>query len=210
MHLFSRAVQLVGPPSEVGAYVTEIRDHVSKQLDQDIAVWSAGFTQPVGTMVFTARVDGIAGVMEMTAKMAGDADYEAILAKGAGFRAGPAMDGLSEPILGDMDAGPPPVGTIVSVTSAQIANGKYAEAFAWGVEVAQHVHQVSGVEVAFLRDVFGPFGSVRWISGYPDGAAADAAAAAVNGDEGYMKLLGDSADLFLPGSGQQGMGVRIA
>lgn len=210
MHLFSRAVHLVGPPSEVGTYVTEIRDHVSKQLDQDVAVWSAGFTQPVGTMVFTARVDGIAGLMAMQEKFVGDTDYEAILAKGAGFRAGPAMDGLSEPILGDMDAGPPPVGTIVAVTSAQIAEGKYADAIAWGVEVAQHVEKVSGTPVAFLRDVFGPFGSVRWISGYPDGAAADAANAAVNGDEGYMKMLGDIAGLFVPGSGQQGMGVRIA
>jgi hypothetical protein len=210
MHLFSRTVQLVGPPSEVGAFVSEIRAHVSKRLDQDVGVWSVGFSQPVGTMVFTARVDGIAGVMAMQETFANDAEYEAILAKGAGFRAGPAIDGLSEPILGDMDGDPPPVGTVVAVTSAQIANGKYADAFAWGVEVAQHVQQVSGVEVAFLRDVFGPFGSVRWISGYPDGAAADAANAAVNGDEGYMKLLGDSADLFIQGSGHQGMGVRIA
>jgi hypothetical protein len=210
MHLFSRAVQFVGPMPEVMAYATDIRQYVSDKAGQDIGLWQVGFGAPLGSMVFTARVNGVAGAMELSSTFADDAEYHAKLAKGAQFRGGPTMDSLGEPIHGDMDGDPPPVGSIASVTSAQIATGKYADAFGWGVEVAQHIEKVSGVPMAFLQSVFGQFGAVTWIAVYPDAAAADAANAAVNGDEGYMKMIGDIGGMFVEGSGSQSMVVRVA
>jgi hypothetical protein len=96
------------------------------------------------------------------------------------------------------------------VNTAQIATGKYADAFAWGVEVAQHVESVTGTPVGFMQELFGPFGGVTWISAHADAAAADAAAAAMSGDEGYMKLLGDIGGLFVETSGHSSMATRIA
>ena len=119
------------------------------------------------------------------------------------------MDSLGEPIHGEL-GDPPPVGSVVLVNTAEIAPGKYADAFAWGVGVAQHVESVTGTPVGFMRDLFGPFGQVTWISGHADAAAADAANAAMNGDEGYTKMLGDIGGMFVENSGHASMATRIA
>jgi hypothetical protein len=62
----------------------------------------------------------------------------------------------------------------------------------------------------FLVGQFGAFGNVTWIGGAPDAATVDQANATMNGDAEYMKRLSDSKDLFIPGSGMQGLVTRIA
>ena len=209
MHLFSRAVNMVGPPGEVMAYATDMRNYVSDKLGQDIGLWSAAFGAPVGSMVYTARVDGTAGAMHMMTTLADDPGYHAKLAEGAAFRGAPSMDSLNGLIHGDL-GDPPPVGSVAAVTTAQIATGSYAEAFAWGVKVAQRIEHVTSAPCMFMRGMFGPFGNVTWIIGYPDAATADAANQAVNGDAEYMQMLGEIGGMFVESSGHQSMVVRVA
>lgn len=210
MKLFSRRVHLVGPPADTMAYATDMCAFVNERVGREIALWSAVFGVPIGTMMYTMRVEGVADLAAVTENLLTDQEYHAKLSAGAGFMGAPAEDSIGTPIRGELGGEAPPVGTYAAVTTAQIANGKYAEAFTWAVEVAAHVESTTGMPTMVVSSQYGPFGTVNWIAGGADAAAVDAANAAIMGDEGYMKMLGAAAELFVPGSGQQALIRRLA
>jgi hypothetical protein len=209
MQLFSRQVQLSGPFAEISAYAADMTAHVSAVGGREIALWSTVFGAPLGTMTYAVRVEGIADLQTLSAQILGDAEYHAKLAKGADYVVGNAEDRLFQPLnaeLGD----PPPVGSMALVTSAVMAAGAYDKAIAWSLDMAEHASSVTGVPTLFLMEEFGSFGSVGWIAVAADGAAVDAAGAALNGDADYLKKLGAAGDLFLPGSGHRILSTRVA
>ena len=95
MHLFSRSLHMAGPPAEVTAHALAVRAHVSNRLGNEVSLWGVLFGAPMGTMSYTARVDGIAGVQAMGAALAGDADLAALVAKGAAWSTGSPVDSLA-------------------------------------------------------------------------------------------------------------------
>jgi hypothetical protein len=209
MQLFSRRVLLAGPPAEIMAYAAGMRAFVSEKTGREVALWSAGFGAPLGTMLYTARVEGLADLAAMTAGLLSDPEYQARLEEGRGFTAAPAEDSLAQPIHGEL-GDPPPVGAVATVTSAVIKGGAFQEAIAWGVDMAQHGESVTGVPTLFTMNSYGPFGTVNWVGVAADPAAADAASAALNGDADYVAKLGALGDLFVDGSGHQVQATRVA
>ena len=210
MQLFSRRVHMVGaPPAEMIAYATDMRAYVTGKVGRDVALWATTFGAPVGTMSYTVRVEGVADLQATMSTLMGDEEYQAKIAKGLQMSGGPAVDSLMQPIHGELGAAPP-VGSMAGVTTAVIANGAYAEALAWGVDIAMHVESVTGMSTLFLAGQYGPFGGVGWISPAADAAAVDAANAALNADAAYMEKLRAVGDLFMEGSGQQALLTRIA
>lgn len=209
MQLFTRRVSMTGPPDEIIGYATDMASFVSDRLGRELALWLPTMGAPVGTLFYTARVEGIADLAGLTSTLMGDSEYMDKLRGGMHLVAAPAMDSLATPLYGEL-GDPPPVGSYAGITSAVIANGQYGAALAWGVEMAQHVESVTGNRGMFLSNRYGEFGGVTWISGAADAAAADAARAAVDADDSYLDRLNDVGTLFLPGSGQQGLVNRIA
>jgi hypothetical protein len=209
MQLFSRIVMLTGPFPEVNAWASDMRQYVSEKWDREIGLWSVMFGAPLGTLVYSARVAGLADVQSIGAILSGDPDYHAKLASGREFSGGPPVDQISTPIYGEL-GDPPPVGSVAVVTTATIANGAYAEAITWGVQMAQYVEGVTGFGSTFLVDDFGPFGQVRWMGVAPDAASADAAGQKLNADPGYLEKLSATGDMFVQGSGNRGLASRVA
>lgn len=210
MKLFSRRIQLVGPPAETMAYATDMCAYVNDKVGREVALWSAVFGAPLGSMMFAMRVEGVADLAAVSEGLLADPEYHARIAAGAAFSGAPAEDAIGTPIRGELGDQHPPVGTYASVTTAQIANGKYADAFGWAVEVAAHVESTTGTPTMVLSSQYGPFGTVNWIAAGGDAAAVDAANAALMGDADYMTMLGAAGDLFVPGSGQQALIRRVA
>ena len=209
MQLFTRQVMTVGPADVAAAWATEMAALVSAKTGTEVALWAAGFGAPIGAMAFTIRVEGIADLMAKTAPVAGDADYQTKLAAGADIVAGPPQDSLATPLHGDL-GDPPPVGAVATVTTALIANGQYAEAVGWGIDVAQHVTSLTGLPVTVMMQEYGAFGQLTWIGVGADAAAIDASSAATNGDAGYIEKLSAAGNLFVPGSGHRSLLTRIA
>ncbi len=209
MQLFSRQLQLSGPLAEIAAYAADMRAHVSAVAGREIALWSTMFGAPLGTMTYAVRVEGVADFQAMSARIQADADYHDKVAKGADYVVGNAEDRLLQPLNAEM-GDPPPVGSMALVTSAVMAAGAYDKAIAWGIDMAQHAMSVTGVPTLFLAEQYGSFGSVGWIAVTADGAAVDAASAALNGDADYFKKLGAAGDLFVPGSGHRILSTRVA
>jgi hypothetical protein len=209
MQLFSRLGTLTGSPRASIKWATDVTAYVNGKVARPVGLWAVGFGQPVGTVAWTAQVDGLADLQATFAGLADDDGYEELLARGREHLAGPAIDVLREVVRGE-PGDPPAVGSISSVTTATVAPGKYEEAMAWGAEMASHVESITSHRTFFLADVYGTFGQVTWITSAPDAAAADAARTAIQSDLDYLKRLGDVGDLFIPGSGRQSMATRIA
>jgi hypothetical protein len=209
MQLFTRQVMTAGPEADALAWATDMAAAASAKMGTEVALWRAGFGAPIGAMAFTTRVEGIADLMAKAAPLADDADYQAKLAKGAEIVVGPPQDSLATPLHGDL-GDPPPVGAMAVVTNAVIANGRYAEAVGWGIDVAQHVTSLTGMPVGLMMQEYGAFGQLTWIGVGADAAAIDASAAATNGDAEYVQKLSAAGDLFVPGSGQRSLVTRVA
>jgi len=209
MQLFTRQLMTTGPDAAAAAWATEMAATASEKMGAEVALWAAGFGAPRGAMAFTMRVDGLADLQAKAAPLAGDAEYQAKLAEGADIVVGPPQDSLATPLHGDL-GDPPPVGAMAVVTNAVIANGQYAEAVGWGIEVAQHVTSLTGMPVGLMMQEYGTFGQLTWIGIAADAAAVDASVAATNGDAEYIKMLSAAGDLFVPGSGQRSLATRVA
>lgn len=210
MYLYSRLMTLQGPIPETMGWVNEATNYVNANSDLSVTAWSASFGHPLGTVGWSAMVEGRAQLTASTAGLLADPSYHTLVARAADWTVAPPQDFLRNMVHGAPGPdGPPPVGSVALMTTAVIAGGKYAEGMAWGVEIAQHTEKVSGMPVAFLADSYGTFGQVTWISIGADAAALDAAEAAINGDPEYMQKLGAVGELFVPGSGHRSSLVRI-
>lgn len=209
MNLFSRSVLMTGPAAAVAEFALGVRAHVTTAIGTEVSLWTMQFGGPVGTMVYSARVDGHAGLQAATAPLADDAVYASMLEAGAPFLAAPPVDMLREPLGGATPGDAPAVGSVVVVTTAVIGNGRYADAITWGIETAAHVTSVSGMPIGFYMDLYGPFGQVTWIGAAPDTASLDAANAKINADADYIARLSAAGDLFVPAASHRSMAVRI-
>lgn len=211
MFLYSRLLTMQGPAPEMLGWVAEVTAHVNANSDLNVSCWSAQFGHPLGTIGWSAVVEGRAQLRASTAGLLADPSYHALVGRAADWVVAPPQDFLRGFVYGGpAEGGRPPLGAVAVMTTAVAAGGKYAEAFAWGVDIAQHVERVSAMPIAFLADSYGTFGQMTWISIAPDDAAADAADAAINSDPDYLQRLGGVGDLFVPGSGHRSELVRIA
>lgn len=210
MQLFTRSVMLSGAVADVTAFATDMRSYASGLAGREMSLWSVLFGGPQGSMVFSAHVEGLADLQSVGATLLQDSGYHDRLAAGRGLSAGPAEDRLYTPVYGALGDDHPPVGAMAVITTAVIANGKYAEAIGWGIEIAQYVEGVSGMPMLFLMDDYGDFGRVTWVGVANDAQAADAGSAKINADTGYVERLGAAGALFVPGSGSRGLLARVA
>jgi hypothetical protein len=210
MYLFSRLATLRGSERRALAWAVEMTNYVNAHSDHTLSLWRAEFGYPVGTVAWSTWADSLAALNQGFSRLPDDDGYHDLVDAGSELIAEPPHDQLRRAVAGEPGSTPPPMGAATSVTTAVVANGKYAEATVWGVEMAELVQQISGLSTMFLMDAYGTFGQVTWLSGAPDLAAADAANDAVQADAEYTKRLADVGDLFIPGSGQQRLVTRIA
>jgi hypothetical protein len=209
MQIFSRTLGTLGPQDEIMAWATDMTAYVSDKSGNEVALWVPTFGWPVGTLGWSMRVDGLAGVQTAFAPLLEDPAYFAKAATAREWVNTPAEDRLVTSLTGEL-GDPPPVGSNVTITTAVMAGGHYGEAIGWGLEMAARVHEVSGLPTIFGTEEFGTFGTVQWIAGAADAAGADAAREAINADETYLNMLSSVGDLFLPGSGHRSLLTRVA
>lgn len=209
MQLFARNVLLSGPLPEVMSYATDARSYVSDKLDTEVALWSAMFGAPAGSMTFAARVDGLAGAAANTATLMADDEYHSLVARGREYLVGAPEDSLSQPLHGELGESPPPVGSVATITTA-VAATSFSNAVGWGVEMAQLVESITGMPVLFMANQAGRLGEFGWIGIAADVAAADAAGEKLTGNADYINKVDGAVDLFVSGASTRVIATRVA
>lgn len=207
MYLFNRTRQakadriLEAMPSAVS-----IAEKVTQITGIDIYVWSYRFGAPMGTIMWSCRLDSRAQLFEANEKMMADATYIDMAMSMAELYEGPTVDGLFRVISGTPSPEPR---DFIEITQATMANGKYAEAMQFGVDMQQYVADELGTPTMFGAMQHGGFADVGWIQGFETIDEVDAAAEWNMTNEGYHERVNSAADLFVPGSGQQALVARL-
>jgi hypothetical protein len=209
MQLFSRQAVLAGPAAEVSQWAADIREYASELVDTEIALWSAAFGAPVGSMAWAMRVEGLAQIAANTATFMADDGYHERLAAGREFLVAPAQDQLMQPIHGALGSDSPPVGSMATITEATMA-ASYEDVITWSVELSELVEGIVDTQVLFGTSQFGTFGGVTWIVVAEDAAAADAMTGKLAASGDYLSKLSSSPGLFVPGSGHRSLMTRVA
>ena len=211
MYLFSRTATLTGDARKSLGWAAEMNAYVDAHSKHDVSLWRCDFGQPVGTVVWSTWTESLVTLNDGFAELVADDGYFDMVEKGSDFEISPADDMLREVVHGGPTAGVTlPAGAVAVVTTAVMAAGKYNDAVAWSVEMAQLVEEITKQPTSFLVDAYGTFGAVTWLSAAADAAGADAANSALNGNDKYLSALGDVAGLFEPGSGLRAMYTHLA
>jgi hypothetical protein len=210
MHIFSRVGTLTGGVRRPLEWASEVTEKVNSLTDIDVALWTATFGFPVGTVAWSSMVESRQQLVDQTAPLVADDGYLSLVEKGQEFVTIPMQDHLRTVLHTTAEPeGPPPVGSSAEIITAAAAAGKIGEAMAWGVSIADKFAAVTGAESMFLADAYGTIGQMTWISGFDDAAAVDAASEATLADAEYMAAIDGAGDLFQPGSGQRGFVTRM-
>lgn len=210
MFQFARLLNLRGDVRETMAWSTEITGYVNEHTDLDVSLWGGVFGYPVGTVVWSTIVEGRAQLSAETDKLLGDDSYLDLVMKAQDWVTAPAEDVFRSVVYGGPGDGPPAVGAVASVTQALAATGKMPDAVAWATDMAEYGTNLVGTQISLLVNAYGDFGGMAFISLAPDMAAADAMAATVRSDAGYIERITASEGLFVDGSAHQGLLRRIA
>lgn len=210
MFQFARVLNLRGDVRETLAWASEVTAYVNANSGLDVSLWGAVFGYPVGTVAWSTIVEGRAQLADETEKLTSDNDYLDLVMKADPWITNPAEDIFRSVVHGGPGEEPPAVGAVASVTEAVAATGRMPEAAAWAVDMAEYGSGVTGVDISLLVNVYGDFGGMAFISVVPDMAAADAAAATIRADAGYMERISASTGLFVDGSAQQNLLRRLA
>ena len=102
------------------------------------------------------------------------------------------------------------VGNYSSLATARCADGKVSDAMAWGVDILNHVHNVTGHDGSFSRALYGPWASVGWISLAGSLDEIDTANAKIGADPTYIEKIEAGAGLFVTGASWSRLSQKIA
>jgi hypothetical protein len=209
MLLFSRTVTLAGSPRQTVPWAMSITDYVNANGTLPISCWSATFGFPIGTVVWSARVESQAQLASATTALLTDSGYLDLLEAAADFVTTPGQDILREVVYGTA-GDPPALGSVVTLTTATAMVDRMGDALAWSVDIARYIEGVMGSPSRVAIDKFGQMGGISWLNVVPDVAAAESAGEKLAADPTYLGRLSATKDLFIPGSGHTAQAVRIA
>ena len=165
----------------------------------EVVPWATVYGGAVGTVSYSARVDSQGAMAAALATLAADPGYQDRLAKSAGHLfTGPVDDAIGE-FMSSVGSGGN-VGNLVSITTAQCAPGRTAEAMAWGVDILSHASKVTGLDGALVRGLYGPWATLAWISLADTWDEVDASTVALAADATYLERIDDAGELLLAGS----------
>ena len=200
MQLFTRTRTInVEHADDAHAFAVDMGQYVSATTGLDVVPWATVYGGAAGTVTYSARVDSQGAVAAALATLAADPGYQSRLATSVGHLfTGPVDDAFSEFVSFVGSGGN--VGKLVSITTAQCAPGRTAEAMAWGVDILSHASKVTGLDGALVRALYGPYATLAWISLADTWDEVDASTVALAADATYLERIDDAGELLLAGT----------
>ena len=207
MYIFSRSTiaslgrQFDAIPAAVG-----IAEIVTKVTGHELNVFVARFGAPQGSVMWSTRTESLVELQGITDKLMADSGYLEMIESMDGLFMAPAEDRLGRVLTAPIDGAP---SKYYGVTRAAMANGKQAEALAFGVKTAEYIGKAIGTQSAFTKSAYGGFNDVTWITGFDTEADVDAFDDWQMTDSGYHDIVAEAGDLFVENSGHTSLIEKI-
>jgi hypothetical protein len=207
MYLFSRNYKAqAGKAVEAATAAVTIADKGSTITGHPIYVWRTAFGAPIGTLSWSMRLESQAQLIELGEKLEADPTFvEMQLGLAESFE-GDMVDRLVSVVSGTPAPTPP---TYIATVEASMAEGKYAEAIAFGVSMQEFIASELGLTTMFGAETYGGFASVVWLTGAQTAADLDRLNEFQMTNADYHERVNSAAGLFVESSGQQGLIEKI-
>jgi hypothetical protein len=207
MYLFTRT-RTARPERllEARQHAIELAEMVSSITGDHVNVFAVRFGAPMGTMMWSVRVESQAHLQADFEKMLVDGNYLDAVGKLGDYFVGPAVDGLSRFVSSTPTEGP---SKYYGVTAASMASGHYAAAMEFGVKVQQYMSDRLGTPTSFMSSTYGGFADVMWTVGAETMAGIDAIDEMQITDSTYHDLLDEANGLFVESSGVNRLVERL-
>lgn len=176
----------------------EVAAMVTKITGVDVNVFSTRYGEPANTLAWTCRVDTQSELDDLTTKLMANEEYLDWVGKNSEMFEAATVDRLSSIVSSTLT---PDVKRFYTVLTAQAAAGKMAAAVEFGVRAQQLVAEKTGLATAFMAGVYGPFGTVGWITGGANMADIDKLWDMQMNDPDYHAMVADAGPLFIETSG---------
>lgn len=206
--MFTRDMVLFGPPTPVREWAVGIARKFEQVTGREVAVWTSLAGGTNGHYTWSMPLDGANDIVEFTMQAFGDQDYLDLIEEGRQFFTGPAHDTIYRPYRPVHDQGSE-IGNVAVVTTAESKAGSLGHAVGWGIETAEYVSRLTGIETALLGNSAGRFSRLTWMGVAEDAAAADAASDTWSQDDEYLKLIARGGGYFVSGSARTQFFLRI-
>lgn len=208
MYIFSRStIAALGRQFDAVPAAVGVAELVTKLTGKELNVFVARFGAPQGSVMWSARVESMAELQQVTDKLMADAGYLELVESLNGLFMAPAEDRLGRVLTGPIDA---VTAKYYGVTRAAMVNGRQADAVAFGIRAAEYIGTALGFQSAFTKSVYGGFNDVTWITGMDTEADVDAFDDWQATDTGYHAILADAGDLFVESSGHTSLIEKIS
>jgi hypothetical protein len=157
--------------------------------------------------MWSARTESMAELQGITDKLMADAGYLEMLESMDGLFMAPAEDRLSRVLTAPIEGA---TSKYYGITRGAMADGKQADAIAFGIRTAEYIGKSLGTMSAFTKSGYGGFNDVSWITAFNSEADVDAFDDWQMTDTGYHDIVAEAAGLFVESSGHTSLIERIS
>lgn len=207
MYVFSRrTLAALGKQLEAVPAAIEVAEKVADISGAEINVFTARFGAPLGSIMWSRRVDSMAELQAFSEKMLADAGYLEMVNGMAGLFMTPAEDSIGRVLNTPLEGTP---ARFWGVTQAAMTAGKYAQAVEFGVEIAEYMGSALGAQSLFLKSGYGGFADVTWLVGFDSMDGVGAFDDWQLSDAGYQERVDKAAELFVENSGHQSLIEKV-
>jgi hypothetical protein len=189
-------------------HALELTAFVNEKTELDASLFQVLQGAPLGTLIVAFRTESYAASVAATDALISSDEYLDRVESGAEYYVGNPEDQLAEfiHVAGEISEAP----GAASVITATMETSRAGSAVAWAVDLAKYVHNLTAQPMAVLTSNFGQYGTISWLGYGSSLAAIEEAGGKINSDPGFIQRLGDSAGLFVPGSGTGALSRKIA
>lgn len=208
MYIFSRStIATLGRQFDAIPAAVGIAQLVTKVTGHEVNVFTARFGAPQGSVMWSARTESMVELQGITDKLMADGGYLEMLESMNGLFMAPAEDRLSRVLTAPIEGA---TSKYYGITRAAMANGKQADAVAFGIRAAEYIGTSLGTMAAFTKSGYGGFNDVSWIVAFDSEADVDAFDDWQMTDSGYHDIVNDAGELFVESSGHTTLIERIS
>jgi hypothetical protein len=213
MYVFNRSVRATGANQrEALSWAITIGEKVAQITGLQVSLYTQVFSADVGTLVWSTVVPDLATLEAAFDKILPDHGYHEMTQAGLQHLDPGSLHDRLEQVVHPAELDTTGQREYVSLVRSTINGGQLARGMAAGVEIAQRVEQVTGIQAVFMAQVTGNYGEVSWAVTFADIAELERANEAINTDPSFVGLIDSLGGVYTdtPGATTQVIMRRLA
>jgi hypothetical protein len=206
MYVFNRSGRLTGTNErEAIPWAIAIGEKVGQVTGLQVSLYTHVFSPEVGTLVWATMVPDLVTLEAAFDKLLPDDGYHDMIQAGLNHLDPASLHDRLEQVVHPAELDTNRQHGYVSLVRSTINGGQMARGMVGGVEIAQRVEQITGVQSVFMSQATGNYGEVSWAVPFADIAELERAGQALNSDMSFVGLIDSLGGVYTdtPGGSTQ-------